>query len=174
MEIISFIVLILLSLVGYSAGAVGKAGKSVALKPQIIDLALVLFIWAGAVYSRIALDLNKWLMILAWVVLSSLVGILAVWPRKVSVIPVQAIREQKKPRNFLKKLWQSWENFSRRMGNFQSRIVFSWLFLIFISPFALAVKMFSDPLIIKRRSSQSHWLPKERIQFDREQFRRQF
>lgn len=47
MELISFIALILLSLVGYCAGAVSKAGKYVELKPQIIDLMLVTVIWPG-------------------------------------------------------------------------------------------------------------------------------
>jgi len=69
METISFIVLILLSLVGYSAGAVGKAGKFVELKPRVIDLILVVLIWIGAIYSRVTFDLNKWLLILMWIIL---------------------------------------------------------------------------------------------------------
>ena len=175
MEAISFMILILLSLVGYSAGAVSKAGKSVELKPRIIDLILVSIIWAGAVYSIIALDLNKWLMIPAWVILSSLIGVLAIWPRKLSGEKVSSNEGPKETsKKLLKKLWRSWGNFSKRMGNFQSRIILSLLFFILVSPFALAVKIFSDPLRIKYRSNESHWLPKMKTEVGQEQFRRQF
>jgi len=51
METLSFIVLILLSLVGYSGGATCKAGKYADIKPQIVDLIIVLLIWAGVRYS---------------------------------------------------------------------------------------------------------------------------
>lgn len=175
METVSYIVLILLSLVGYSAGAVGKARKSVELKPQIIDLILISAIWAGAIYSRIVLDFNKWLVILAWVILSSLIGILSIWPR---ILPEEKASSNKEAKetatNLLHKLWQMWGNFSKRMGNFQSRIVLSLFFFTVVSPFALAVKMFSDPLRIKYRGNESHWLPKTRTEIRLEQFRRQF
>lgn len=174
METISFIVLVLLSLVGYSAGAVGKAGKSVELKPQIIDLVLISVIWAGAISSRMVLDLNKWLVILVWVVLSSLVGILAVWLRR---LPEARVSSNKGPRetsrNLINKLWQSWGDFSKRIGNFQSRIVLSLFFFILVLPFALPVKMFSDPLRIRYQGTESHWLPKTKTEVDLEHFRRQ-
>lgn len=176
MEIVSFIVLILLSLVGYSAGAVGKAGKLIELKPQIIDLILVSVIWAGAIYSRIVLDLNKWLAILVFIVLSSLIGVLAVLPRK---LPEQKVSNTQRPKeaissNLVKRLWQSWGNFSKRTGNFQTRIFLSLFFFILVSPLALAVKVFSDPLSIKHESDNSYWLSKIKSETDLEQFRRQF
>lgn len=175
MDVISFVLLIPLSLVGYSAGAVTKAGKSVELRPQIIDLILISVIWAGAIYSRIALDLNRWLMVLVCVILGSLIGMLAIWPRK---LPEQRVSISRTPeetsKNLLKKLWQRWGSFSKRMGNFQSRIVLSLFFFIFVSPFALVVKAFSDPLGMKYRTNESLWLIKPRTEISLEQFRRQF
>ncbi|MFC2016367.1 hypothetical protein ACFLUF_01505 [Chloroflexota bacterium] len=176
METISFVVLILLSLVGYSAGAVGKAGNSVQLKPKILDLIVISIIWAGAIYSRMVLDSNRWLLILAWVVLSSVVGMLAVWPRKLfsrETISYEVLKQSS--RHTLERLWQGWKDFSKRMGEFQSRIVFSLLFFILISPFALAVKAFSDPLGIKKhRGDDSYWLLKIKTEVDLGKFRRQF
>lgn len=175
MEAISFIVLILLSLVGYCAGAVAKAGQSVQLKPQLIDLLIISVIWAGAIYSRIVLDFNKWLLILAWVILSSLIGMVAIWPRKLPEEEASTNKGPMKTSNKLpKKLWQRWSNFSRRMGNFQSRIVLSLFFFTIVSPFALGVKIFSDPLRIKYRGDESHWLPKTGTEASLEQFKRQF
>lgn len=175
MDVISFIVLILLSLVGFSAGAVAKAGKSVQLRPQIIDLILISVIWAGAIYSRIVLDLNKWLVILLWLVLSSLIGMLCVWPRNFAREEASRKKIPKETaRNLLQGLWQSWGSFSIRMGNFQSGIVLSLFFFTVVSPFALAVKMFSDPLRIRYRGNESHWLPKMRSETNLERFKRQF
>ena len=167
--------LIILSLVGYCIGAVGKAGKSVQLKPQIADLILISVIWAGAISFRIVLDLNRWLVIVVWLILSSLIGILAVWPRKLPEEEASSKMVVKEiPRNLVKKLWQSWADFSRRMGNFQTRIVLSLFFFIVVSPFALAVKSFSDPLRLKYRNNDSHWLLKTETEADLEQFKRQF
>lgn len=175
MDTLSFIVLILLSLVGYSGAAVGKAGKFVELKPQIIDLILVVTIWIGAITSRIILGLNKWLLILIWVIFSIIIGILAIWPRKLSEEKAPSTKQLKEnSKNPIKKLWQSWENFSKRMGSFQTRIILSLFYFIFVTPFALGIKIFSDPLKIKHQGSKSHWLSKKEIKYDLEQYKRQF
>ena len=175
MATISFIVLVLLALVGYSIGAVSKAGKSADLKPQLIDLALVLIIWAAAIYSRATFDLNRWLLILLWLILSAIVGVLAVWPRKLLEVKISATRAPKEaPGNIFQEIWQSWGDLSSRMGNFQTRILLSLFFFILVLPFALAVKAFSDPLSIKQPGRQSHWLPRIQTHVDLEQFRRQF
>jgi hypothetical protein len=175
METLSFIVLILLSLVGYSAGAVGKAGKFADLKPLIIDLILVVIIWIGAITSRVIFGLNKWFLILIWLFLGIIIGILAVWLRRLSK---EELPSNKRPKytskNPIKKLWLRWENFSKRMGSFQSRIILSLFYFIFVTPFALGLKIFSDPLKIKNKSSKSHWLSRKETKYDFEQYRRQF
>lgn len=175
MEAFSFIVLILLSLVAYSAGAAAKAGQSVDLKPKIVDLILVAIIWAGAIYSRVTMDLNRWLLILICIILSFTIGMLATMPRKLHgnkrMSREKSIMTSK---NLVMNLWQSWKDFSKRMGSFQSRIILSMFFFLLVSPFALAVKIFSDPLRIKSQREDSHWLHKKEIKSDLGQFRRQF
>jgi len=175
METLSFIVLILLSLVGYCGGVTYKAGKLTDLKPQLVDLIIVLLIWAGAIYSRITFDLNKWLLILIWIVLSATIGVIAILFRKPHKEQSSNNKEPEKvQKNPIKKLWQIWNNFSKRMGSFQSRIILSLFFFIFVSPFAIAVKIFSDPLNIRHKTTKSHWLTRKEIKTDLEQSRRQF
>ncbi|MGD2245809.1 MAG: hypothetical protein PVI11_04595 [Candidatus Aminicenantes bacterium] len=175
MEILSFIILVVLSLVGYSGGAVGKAGKYTDVKPQIFDLVIVLLIWGGAVYSRVKLDMSKWLMILVWVVLSAGIGCLTVVLRsRTNAKTTQTKESEELQKNPIKKFWETWKNFSNRMGSFQGRIILSFFFFFFASPFALALKMFSDPLSIKHPTKKSHWLPKKEFKTDLEQFKRQF
>jgi hypothetical protein len=179
MEILSIIILILLSLVGYSAGAAVKAGKTRDLKPQLTDLALVLLIWAGAIYARLSLSPNKSLLILLGIIASFMFGFMIISFRKLPVTK-KSHTPNKPPENSLpplKKAWNAWKESSSIMGSFQSRILLSFFFFVFVTPIALAVRAFSDPLRIKPQSagpSSSHWLPKKEINIDQEQYRRQF
>lgn len=175
MEVISYVIVILLSLVGYAIGAVGKAGKSVELKPQIIDLLLILFIWAAAISSKIILDPNRWLLVLVFIIISSLTGMLAVWPRKLSRQETASYEAPKHvPENTFKRLWQRWKDFSIILGAFQTRMIFSLCFFILVSPVALAVKTMHDPLSLKFRKNESYWLPKSKTTPSLGQFRKQF
>ena len=180
MEIISFIALILLSLVGYSIGAVAKAGKSAELKPQLIDLVLLLAIWAGGIYSTLTFNLNKWLMVLIWLALSIIVGILAVTPRKLpkemasQKVSLVNKNPKKSSKNPFRRLWNQWQDFFTRVGSFQTRIGLAFFFFIVVTPIALVAKKASDPLGLKYRDNKSHWLAKPETDGDLEQSRRQF
>lgn len=175
MNTISYLALILLSLAGYSVGAAGKAGKQIELKPKIIDLVFVVAIWAAAIYSRMTLNLNKWLLILIWLILAFITGVLALSLRE---LPEKTESHRKdfptKQENIFKRQWQSWNDFSKRMGAFQSRIILSLFFFVLVSPFAIAVRMFSDPLRLKYRRLASWWIPKKETKNELEPFRRQF
>jgi len=175
MEILSFVALILLSLVGYSGGVVGKAGKSVEIKPQIVDLFLLLFLWTAGVFSKSTFALNKWLLILSWIVLAILLGVCRAFFRKKTMDISFALEKPDDLRSgLMRKLWTQWKHFGHRMGSFQSRVLLSFFFFIIVSPFALAVKWFSDPLGIKRQKHDTHWNIRRDEKLDIEQFRRQF
>jgi hypothetical protein len=175
MDVLSFVALILLSLVGYSGGVVGKAGKLVEVKPQIIDLILLLFLWTGGIFSKFTLPMNKWLLVLLWIVLAILLGICRAFFGKKTMDVSSAIEgSDDLPSGLLRAFWTKWKFFGHRMGSFQSRILLSFFFFIIVSPFAIAVKWFSDPLQIKRRKQDTHWNTREVEKQDIEQFRRQF
>ena len=176
MEFLSYLVLILLSLVAYSGGAVGKAGKTIELKPSILDLIIILVLWTGAVYSRISLDFNKWLMVLIWIVIGSLVGIIVVWirrPKPTKTSPSKT-HDNKLDKTLLKRLLTGWAGFSRRLGSFQSRVLLSMVYFIVVFPFALGVRILGDPLKIKHKVSSSYWNPREEMRQDLDSYRRQF
>ncbi len=175
MDIIYSIVLLLLSLFAYSAGVISISIKFSEVKPQIIDLILMIFIWTGLIYSKTTFTFNKWPLILTGVIISIIIGIIRILPRRLSK---EEVPNRKKTeitsRNLLKNLWHKWENLSKRIGNFQSRIILSLFFFLFVSPFALVLKIFSDPLKIKRRNVKSYWLFKRETANDLDQFRKQF
>lgn len=175
MEALSFIALILLSLVGYAGGAVGRAGRGADLKPRILDLGIVLLIWMCAIYSRIHFNINKWMLIVVWIVVSALAGMVAI---SIARVPKtnESIEDdsEKVASGLFRNLWYCWKGFSQRMGSFQSRVILSLFFFVIVSPFALAVKVFSDPLRIKHSRGDSYWLEKRTFPSELEEFRRQF
>ena len=174
MDLISFLALLLLTLAGFSTGSTIKSRKDVELKPQIIDLILVLIIWGGAISMRIFLGLNKWLLILIWIIIGFVIGKIS---SSLNELPNKSQKNEQlinTPRNPIVKLRLQWKQMSKQMVSFQSRILISLFYFLIFSPFALAVRIFSDPLKIKRYNPKSHWLPKKEMPSDTEQFRRQF
>jgi phosphoglycerol transferase MdoB-like AlkP superfamily enzyme len=175
MEILNFVALILLSLVGYSGGVVGKAGKFVEIKPQVVDLFMLLFLWTAAIYTKSIFELNKWLLVLLWIVLAILLGLFRAFFRKKTKESISPLdKPDNLPSGLAQRLWRKWERFGHRMGSFQSRALLSFFFFIIVSPFALAVKWFSDPLRIKRQSQETHWHIRKEEKPDIGQYRRQY
>lgn len=58
----------------------------------------------------------------------------------------------------LKTLWRGWRVVAAKIGHVQSVIVLTLMYFVFVAPFALAVRLFSDPLTL-RASSGGRWLP---------------
>lgn len=175
MDTIAIIALLLLSLVGFSAGAVVKTRKSVGLKPHIMDLFLVGIIWSGALYSKSTVEVNKWILIVVWLGIAFVLGIISkiLWKRKTAEISIDK-KFEKIPGRLVKRLWFKWNLFALRMGGFQSRIFLAIFFFLVVSPFAFITKIFSDPLRIKDRDFKSHWVERIESKLNLESFRRQF
>jgi hypothetical protein len=49
----------------------------------------------------------------------------------------------------LSTLFARWKVIAHKIGEFQSRLLLSLFYFIFFAPFAVGLKMFSDPLQIK-------------------------
>jgi hypothetical protein len=176
LEALTYVVLVLLSLVGYSGGATSQAGKNTDLKPVILDLILAVLIWAAAIYCQLTCDFNKWLMILAWIGISAVLGIVTEFFRR-----LQRRNESKQQQienltsALFKRLWHRWVDLSRRMCSFQSRIMLSLFFFILISPAAMMIKVLKDPLQIKKKKVMgSYWSIRTQKSEEFEHYRRQF
>lgn len=59
----------------------------------------------------------------------------------------------------LKKAWETWKAFARKVGDFQTRIVLTLFYFVVVAPFGLALRAFSDPLRVKRPASSREPLP---------------
>lgn len=71
-------------------------------------------------------------------------------------------------------LWEKWKVVARRIGDFQARVLLSIFYFTVLAPFALGVKLFSDPLRL-RATGGSGWTERPApIDDDVTQARRQF
>jgi hypothetical protein len=57
----------------------------------------------------------------------------------------------------LKLIWTAWKGIAHKIANFQARLVLSFFYFVIVAPFALRVRIFSDPLQL---STSKGWLPR--------------
>ena len=62
-------------------------------------------------------------------------------------------------------LWSRWKILALAVGTFQSRTLLSLFYFLVIPPFAAIIKIYADPLEMKK-SHQANWHPKEARQED--------
>lgn len=56
----------------------------------------------------------------------------------------------------LQAAWQKWKGIAHKLGIFQARILLTIFYGILVLPFGIIVRLFSDPLRIRRRPTE--WL----------------
>lgn len=59
----------------------------------------------------------------------------------------------------LKLAWNKWKRIAHTIGNFQARFLLSIFYVVVVGPFALGLKLFSDPLRL-RPGTPGGWLPR--------------
>jgi len=57
-----------------------------------------------------------------------------------------------------KEIWQRWTKIAKVIGEFQSRLILTIFYYLILAPMALCVRIFSDPLRLKRPGRVS-WSP---------------
>jgi len=71
-----------------------------------------------------------------------------------------------------RKLWEKWKRIAHHIGNFQARVLLTLFYAILILPFGIAVRLFADPLRIRRPSEK--WLGRDAKAVDMAAARRQW
>jgi hypothetical protein len=156
MEILSVIVLALLTLTGYSMGVtLGAPGKRIS--PAPFDLFLVLLLWVGAFLTRD--NMGKWLAILAWIVIGLLVG-LALTRLRRHGYPAEKQTPLSETRGW-RVIWERWLGFSKKFGDYQSRVLMAGLYFTLVLPFGLGLRLLGDPLNTRKTPTTSVWHPWE-------------
>lgn len=49
----------------------------------------------------------------------------------------------------LRRAWEGWKRIAHRIGQFQARVLLTVFYFVILAPFAVALRLFADPLAIK-------------------------
>jgi hypothetical protein len=63
-------------------------------------------------------------------------------------------------KSIILKIWENWKRIGKRIGEFQSRIILGLFYFVIVCPFALAIRLASDPLGIKPGRTRG-WQPRK-------------
>ena len=75
--------------------------------------------------------------------------------------------------SFWRRVWNRWLRIAQVVGDFQARVVLSLFYFVIVLPFGLAVRLFGDPLGL-RRSRETSWTEFSARATTVEEARRQF
>ncbi len=171
------IALLLLTLVGYSIGAVlGAAasrtkGQTRIASPQLGDLGWIILLSTAALYSRAYL--GKWRAVGVWMLIALAFAAAWTWVRRRTLLTVDRDQERAANQPIFQRLWAGWKRFARQMGNFQGRVLLAFFYFGIVTPFGLAVRLFSDPLHLQYDPGRSFWLDRPPAAANIETARRQ-
>lgn len=59
------------------------------------------------------------------------------------------------------RIWNGWKKVARKIGDFNARVILTVFYIVVLSPFALMLKIFTDPLNIKKGSDKKGWRLRE-------------
>ena len=59
----------------------------------------------------------------------------------------------------LRRLWHGWKRIGRKIGDFQARVLLTAFYFVIMAPFALIVRVASDPLAVKASTTRG-WRPR--------------
>jgi hypothetical protein len=63
----------------------------------------------------------------------------------------------------LRTVWQGWKRLAKRIGDFQARVLLGVFYFALVGPFAIGMRLGSDPLAIKK-GSQKGWRELARVE----------
>ncbi len=163
--------LILLTLVGFSSGAV-LAGRGKKEPLGLIDFGMAVLFLAMALGTRSIL--GKWLAIPIWFILAGLGSGLLTEIRYKDRKAENRVRLSPPEERPLRRAWDWWKVFAVEIGNYQGRMLFAFFYFVIVTPFGIGVRLFSDPLKVKQALRATNWLERSPVREELERAREQF
>ncbi|MEQ9618866.1 MAG: hypothetical protein RIG61_06800 [Deltaproteobacteria bacterium] len=72
----------------------------------------------------------------------------------------EKIRNDGEKESIFRRAWEGWKKIARKIGDFNARVILTIFYFILLMPFALLIKLFTDPLEIKKKARKG-WHPRE-------------
>ena len=171
MEFLSGLATVLLTMVGYSSGAV-LADKDTSPAPKLLDVGVVIVLWILALSTQATL--GRWVAIGVWFIVGAAAAFALAVARGGRRSAKRKATESGAERGLLRRIWHAWKRFSRRLGNYQGRLFLTLFYFLVITPFGALVRLFSDPLQIRSNTAPSFWVGRAEDSPHLDEARRQF
>ena len=71
-------------------------------------------------------------------------------------------QEVEKKQSMSRRLWEWWKRVARKIGDFNARVILTLFYFLLLMPFALLLKLFTDPLEIKKNAHKGWHIKKEK------------
>ena len=163
--------LILLTLVGYSSGAV-IAGRRRKEPLGLLDFGIAVVFLALALGTRSVL--GKWLAILIWFILAGLGSAVLTEIRYKDRGAKKGAFREREQKGRLRRTWNWWKVFATEMGNYQGRLLFAFFYFVIVTPFGIGVRLFSDPLKMKQPKRTTFWSERSSVSHELKDAQEQF
>jgi hypothetical protein len=171
MDFFGGLALVLLTLVGFSSGAV-VAGRGEKEPLGLLDLGVAILFLALALGTRSFF--GKWLAIPIWFFISGSGSALLTKIRFKEHRTAKETTLVPKGKGTLQRIWDGWKVFTAKLGNYQGRLMFAFFYFVVVTPFGIGVRLFSDPLKVKQAGRATNWLERSSVKHGLESGREQF
>jgi len=170
MGFLSVIAQILLTIVGYSLGALA-AGKRKVVIPALVDIAALTAIVA-AVYA-IPHGLSGWIVKITGIAAGFGLGLLLTLMRRRG-FPEADTAQVAAAAGTLKRIRVGMQAFGMRMGNYTSRVMLAVFYLVLIGPFAILTRLLKNPIKTTGKQGSAVWRKREKTDSDIQSLSSQF
>jgi hypothetical protein len=171
MNFLEGMALILLTLAGYSSGAViAGRGRSKSLRLLDLGAAALLLILALATRGII----GHWIALPFWFILSGWVAALFTRVKRGEGGTKKEDRKGPVDKTPWRRVWDGWKAFATDMGNYQGRMFFAFFYFIIVMPFGVGLRLFADPFKMKPEGKNTFWLERTPISRELKDAREQF
>ena len=69
-------------------------------------------------------------------------------------------KDKTQKKHIFRRLWEGWKKIARIIGDFNARVILTIFYFVLLFPFAMLMKIFTDPLEIKKKA-HTGWHDKE-------------
>jgi len=161
--------IVLLTLVGYTAGAALSAPRRQPV-PFLMEIFVVAALWTAGFILKPVLE-SHWLSVAQSFGLAFAVSAVITLFRRNTLPPARAVHEEAGRPSLPRRVKKAWTGFASRMGNYQGRLILAFFYFTVVLPFGIPVRLFSDPLALGK---QPAWHPRQQHKPDISRSRLQF
>ena len=165
------IALILLTLAGYSSGAV-IAGRGRGKSLRLLDLGAAASLLILALATRGSI--GHWINLPFWFILSGWVAAVFTKVKRGQGGTKKEDRKGPADRTPWRRFWDGWKAFAADMGNYQGRMLFAFFYFIIVMPFAVGLRLFADPFKMKAEGRNTFWVERTSVRRELKDAREQF